>query len=888
MDKRLTDILARVLARRDAGVLGDDEYRYLEGLMAPPAAAAASEARPLWAWVHERLTRWAWAGFELDLEVDLGSEVNMILADAGAHGAYETSAARWAAPVTRKGLQRALAKHLTSPTEGDDTVRGTAALLAGLAGFDDFAPHLVTGLAGTRDGRWTWYDDAVLAALQSLAMLDAPAMRELAPLYARHDDSSKRAPARAWALRNAESLGAKRLAELLSPLDGDGASYVELLMAFPDAARLAVKGGLALEGKIVALLEGACLSWPTARALGALTIELDWKEPFAQWLSHGDAQVRAGAALAAAWGGAKWALKPLRARIKAAEETDDDVRAHLALADLSASPEPGALAAALEDESPARRLGAAWACLGVEGMADKLVARFGDDAASVRLAATCAWAIAQEGASDEFVGATLSDYFLHVEAGAQKLALRALEHAGVALPPLAEDLRLDLMGPALDRYDDAKRFYAQQRRLLMRWAGEDWYGSLQAELFPDDARASLEASLAVSETFSETRALWRSLSLVGGPATPMGRLRGALVAMETPRAIPLDDDAVVCAVLVALSGDDDLRARVLPALAASGPVGEAVLSHVLTAAGPDDEALKSAVQAASRSLEQPADALLVALRDLFDAPDQPLTPGGALDWIDYKLDAAGRRRLAERAALPGTPRAFAVETAVLLLGDSDTEVGLAALRCLAKHAGGEPWVGELLVARTHSSDWNARRLAAQLLAPSGHPAVLARLLALTVDSDTDVQNAAAEGLLALAAERAELGLAVLDIRDPERVRTRYKLTEEVDYANDARAEGLRLLLLGLDARKDAKMARARKGQKLVVTRLAADAEASHAASARPLSSEEFEALALYLRVDFADDETGSIVAVVDKDPTGEVLNALLQTESLVVATGAWS
>ena len=102
------------------------------------------------------------------------------------------------------------------------------------------------------------------------------------------------------------------------------------------------------------------------------------------------------------------------------------------------------------------------------------------------------------------------------------------------------------------------------------------------------------------------------------------------------------------------------------------------------------------------------------------------------------------------------------------------------------------------------------------------------------------------------------------------------------------AEALRRLLLGLDARKDAKMARARKGQKLVVTRLAADAEASHAASARPLSSEEFEALALYLRVDFADDETGSIVAVVDKDPTGEVLNALLQTESLVVATGAWS
>ena len=100
MDKRLTEILARVLARRDAGVLGDEEYQYLENLVARPAAASASETRPLWAWVHERLTRWSWEGFELMRDLDWGSEVNGLLADAGAPGAYETSAARWVTSTT--------------------------------------------------------------------------------------------------------------------------------------------------------------------------------------------------------------------------------------------------------------------------------------------------------------------------------------------------------------------------------------------------------------------------------------------------------------------------------------------------------------------------------------------------------------------------------------------------------------------------------------------------------------------------------------------------------------------------------------------------------------------------------------------------------------------
>jgi HEAT repeat protein len=888
MDKRLTEILARVLARRDEALLGDDEYRYLEALVAPPAAPAASEAKPLWAWAHEQLSRWGAGGFELARDLELGSEVNTLLADAGAPGAYETSAARWAAPVTRKGLKRALTRHLASPTEGDDSVRGIAALLVGLAGFEELVPQLVAGLAGARDGRWSWWDDAITGSLQSLTMLDAPAMRELCPLYARHDTLTFRAPARAWALRHPEVIGPAALAKVLAPADGDGTGYFELLARYPDAVRAAVEAGLKLESKVVELLGDSDLTWSAARGLGVLAVTLEWKEPFTKWLAHACAEVRAGMALGAAWRGEKWAIKAVRARVKEATEDDDDVRACLAAAELAGSTDVGALGAALESDDAERRLGAAWACLGVAGTTDKLLARLRDDDKRVARAAECVWALNTDGDAREYVDAAVTGYCLHADETACMLALRALEHKGIALPPLAEDIRLDLLGPAAGGYDEARRFYAEHRRELMRWAGENWMGSLQVALFPEHARVSIETALNGTTSWSEAVALWLALAAVGGPQTAAGRLRGALLGIESGRTITLDEEDFLPAVIVALTGDNELRVRALSALGTAGARAEPVLAYVLENLSTDDHAVKTALQSVARSLEHVSDPTLTAIRELVGAPDQPLTPSVVLDWIDYKVDTAGRRQLVDRAALPDTPTELAFQMAELLLHDEDSEVALAALRCIAQRGGGAPWVAQLALARSYSGDWQARQLAAELLANAGGDAALSRLIALTTDDDNDVQNAAANGLTKLAANRAELGLAVLDIRDPDRVKTRYGLTEEVNYSNDTRAEALRLLLLGLDARKDGKLARARKGQRVVVTRVKTDSDHGQAASARPLTATEFESLALYLRVDFADDETGSIVASVEQETTGEVLNALLQSDSLVVATAAWS
>jgi hypothetical protein len=51
---------------------------------------------------------------------------------------------------------------------------------------------------------------------------------------------------------------------------------------------------------------------------------------------------------------------------------------------------------------------------------------------------------------------------------------------------------------------------------------------------------------------------------------------------------------------------------------------------------------------------------------------------------------------------------------------------------------------------------------------------------------------------------------------------------------------------------------------------------------------ELESLLLYFKVTFADEETGSIVAEIGEEPTGELLTALLQTESVAVLTAGWT
>lgn len=890
MDKRLNDILGRLVSRRDAGDLTDDDFAYLTRITARDARPADTDAMPLWHWVHARAAAWEAPWFELTASLELGEAADAILSEAGATGApFETNPARWTARVTREGLKRALRKRLATDTEYDDDPRALAALLVGLGGFDDLAPLLVSGVQATRSGQRAWWDEALQNALKSLTMLDHPSMRELAPFYAKHENSSLRAPSRAWAARHAGSLDEDAVTAMLTPhASGEGGAYANLLGSYPDVALVAIEGGAKVHEALKSALENETVSFRAAFGLGRLAIERKWKDAFKAWLAAGDRDTRGSVALAACWAKAPaWARAAVQERLEPGGEDDEGVQSCLVTAAITLDADPDArIAEFLAHEKPAWRVGAVWACLGRKGGLAKARERLQDDDTDVReAAAAVVIADAQRDAPD-----ALDLVMVPVLNGEwewrRRLAVRALAAAEVPTSPAVEDYDYSDGVYSPESFERATAFYARNPDWLYRWYASTSIGTVQAMNDVDTARFSLESDLESATDAAEATRIWLELSCVGGPRTASGRLRGALLTTPDTRRVPLDDETFLPALTIALRGESCWRAPAIRALGAMGDRVEPVLANMLHARV-DDEVTAAAVRAALE-LEHPSDALLAEMKTLFTDTEVPITEFKLLRWMELKLDNGHKAQLAARLGDKALPDGLAKNLLTTMASDDAAELSMAGFTALHARYADAPWMHAVIDLRSRSNDWNLRRQAADLMGKHGDDRALPRLLELLTDSDNDVVNSTAAALAGIASRNPALGLAVLDIRDPDQVKTRFGLTEEIDYSKDSREESLRLLLLGLDAKKDAALAKRHRGKKVVVSRVTAESASERGTVTRPMATAEFEALALYLKVDFADDETGSIVADVQKDPSGEVLSALLQTESLVVTSAAWS
>lgn len=891
MDKRLNDILGRLVARRDAGALGDDDYAYLAGLVAraAPSTEGDDAARPLWHWVRARAAAWEVSWFELTALVELGEAVDALLSDAGAAGVpYESSVARWAAPVTREGLRRALRRHLATDLEGAEEARAVAALVVGLAGFDDLAPLLVSALQSALAGRREWWDDAVHNALRSLTVLDHPSMRELAPRYARHDNGSLRSAARAWAARHADALTPAELAAVFTPHHGgEGAAYADLLAEHPDVAERVMARDVDVMSALKSALEADTVSLRGALGVTRLAVSAKAKDIVKAWLADGDVRVRGAAALAVFGAKAKWARAAVHERLGEGGEDDEGVQSCLAAAAVAVDGDPDAkLTEMLSHERASLRVGAVWACLGRDGGVAKARERLRDDDGDVRAAAAAVVMAAAHPDAPDAMDLVMLPVLDSEHDWRKWLALRALEGAEVPASPVVEDHDLSEAGLGPDRFERARAFYAEHPDLLYRAYGADAMGTLQSLHDAEAARHSLESDLESATDRDVATRLWLELACVGGPRTASGRLRGALLEARPERKVALDEASFVPAVVLALRGGSLWRAGALRALASTGARVEALLSS-LVRWQVDDETTRDAVLAALE-VDHHDDPVLDDARTLLTDPGASLAGLAHLAWLEMKLDDGHKVTLAQRLADPAVPDRDATPLLAAMAGDDHDELSAAAFASLhARHATA-PWMAAAVDLRSRSGSWTARRQAAEIMGRAGDERVVPRLLEALQDDDSDVQNAAVQSLIDVASRHPALGLSVLDIRDPELVRARLGLSEDVDYGKDGREEALRLLLLGLDARKDAALARKHRGRKVVVARVTAAGADEHAPVARPMSSAEFEALALYLKVDFADDETGSIVADVHKEPSGEALSALLQTDSLVVASASWS
>jgi hypothetical protein len=195
-------------------------------------------------------------------------------------------------------------------------------------------------------------------------------------------------------------------------------------------------------------------------------------------------------------------------------------------------------------------------------------------------------------------------------------------------------------------------------------------------------------------------------------------------------------------------------------------------------------------------------------------------------------------------------------------------------------------VDEITRAGKESQNLQLTRGTVATMAQIGDPAFVPRLVELAVGDDESHKDAAVRGLERVAERFAALGLIVLDIRDPYRLATRYGISDQIDHAADRHSEALRLLMLALDRKRSADRAVAENGRKVMLTPLSAEVETVPTEGGWDQAT--FEQLALYLSVTFVDEDSGTVIAEITTEPTGEVLSALLQTRTVCATTVAWS
>jgi hypothetical protein len=887
--KKLKDALSRLAERRDAAALTDDDWSAIEESLGRRAEAGADAPRPLWAYIREQSVRWK-ALLELPLDW-IGQEVDAILLEAGADPALrlDNGRARKSAAITRAALSASIKKHLA---HDQANLRAWAYLLIGLGRFDEHAGAMVEAIAAGREEREAWTTTTTVPpALESLAMLEHPRAAELAKKFLNHTDDRLRRAAQVCTLQSADQLDDAALAAAL-----DAGISAPVLLSFPDVFVRARRGGFDLEQRLRSLASShyrgadhATIA-KMARDAGLDDYYKHLLEPGGNW------EGRFACMHDAVAEGRIASFKDLLSR-----ESDDNAVIPL-VAGLAINLPEAERRPYLEDRlrngSTAHKVGAALAAVAVPGLDDALAAAGADNDQDVHAALIFAAAGRCQPVSQELIDVALFRLSRSWRNNLVRLAGAVLRAAKLPIPDTVIDAAYfdGRMAPwRRDDHDELLAFYRRRPDLLVRRLHPEVNRDSELRIRASRFAAliggplfenALEQRLDAADYSDEVGELYLECLCHGGPRSAIGDTAGLLNLHEPSHPVSVPADALTATVVLALRTDSNVRSRAAAALHQLGEAAEPylrLLAHAVT----DLYVGKSLAQSL---------AMVQAATDPVLADLSRLMNGDAKRLEDLELSelAAGAGAPSVRAKLcelaPSTPAGeeLAGRYLIALAGDREDEVALGALDALARRRGDEPWVQELVVLASRSSNWSLSRQAVAIMGGSGATAFVPRLLEVLGEAqkknDTDLGGRAVTALQNVADASPEMGLLVLDIREPHVVNTRYALNAQVDWNADRRTEAHRLLLTALDQRKSADNAARARGK----TALFSKPGAGQGAVARTVPAAELESLLLYFKVTFADDETGSIVAEVGDEATGELLTALLQTESVAVLTAGWT
>lgn len=893
MDRKLRDVLTRLAAGRDPAALADTDWAAIDAALGNRVEADPSAPRPLWAHVREQALRWKQV-FELPIDW-IGSDTDAVFIDAGVPASYRLDGgiARRAAPVRRDALVKSVTKHLTHEYP---SVRALAAMLVGLAKLDEVVPVMVEALTSGREERNSWGAAQVIGPmLESLAMLDHPQARELAAKWTSHSDDRLRRAAQVCTLLAAAQISDGELARAL-----DGGVHNHVVLSFPDVmVRLGASSteqGLILAQRL-AQVEQNSYRYSDGTILASIARRAKLVDFHRHLLGANNYELKHAAIQELIGTGATECLDAARAQL--AQESDDQAQAALICAISTLLPDDAARRAWIEEKlagSTGERTGACYAALLVPGLTERLRPLLADSEEDVRRAAATALLVHSDDCSTELLEVRLLELSRNWRGFNYKLAGKMLGLTRHGAPWVAIDsvLLTDQLAPcARDAFDAIVAFYrANPERLIRRLSPEVTNqeqvrvraAHLAGHLGGEILEAAIEARLSACDSWTECVELCLEATCAGGPRTPVGKTAAKLLLHEQTTPVELDADDLLPAVILASRQDSMIRSRAAGALyqlpeAAPYLGGLAQLGN--------DTSLGKAVGQALAQMSGAADKLVCELADLMAGRTKKLTDLSLLPVVANAGAYEIRAKLAEAATHPDNAWDDVARFMVTLAGDGNQDVAIAALTALARRAGGERWVQAMLLEKSRSDDWSVSRQTIDIMGGSGHAAFVPRLVEMLnkalVDSDQDRGNRCVAALEQIADANPDRGLVVFDVREPYALNTKFGMQENVDYNADRKTEALRLLLLGLDKRKNAEAAKAAKGKTILFT-------ASHAAvgPARPLGGTELEGLVLYLRVTFSDADSGDIVAEVGDEPTGELINALLQSHAVSVTHATWS
>ena len=880
MDHRLRGILARVRDRGEASGLSSQDLGYLGEILGDDRTDD-DVAKPLWAFVQRQALL-----FHNIFDLEPHTYVNglpQLLTDAGVQTPqHQQGPTLWSTPVKPSALHAAVRRNLTSSAPERRTA---AATLVGLAEFEDLAPVVADALSSGREDRSDYPQQVIAAMVQALVRLAHPQATELATKYLHETDYNLKESVRG-ALLCADRVEADHVQRLVG---ADG--RIDRVLRRPQALIRGVTEGVIDRDTLRHVLTNdrynSALTMSSARVL----LQTDQRDLFVELLA--DAQLAPALALAVAWSDADWTLEPLRTALTSSTSREAKMAMVAAISTLGGEPEAFLRSQIAMGES-GRTHGAVWGALGRPALDADLRALADHDHEGIRRAVRFVLAHNQGSVDPSLSEALWLDQLRESGWWPWQIAIDAVDGVGMARPPLVELFRVLSSHPPLgdrQRLDQAIAAFRDAPWHLVRWLDPndtDHEQRTRATLFAGVVggplmRATVEQRLLQEGDLHQDPLKVLTLGALGGPQSTVAAVRCRLALQEHNTTTQVQPEEQRAALALALTGQGELGARATRALAAFGAeVEEELLLLICRTDNQRDEAAEVAAD-----IPHPRSALISDLADLLSGRTTRISDLIAPAQLVCLPSPHVRRALAERCAHPDNPLSEVMPLLLLLLTlPSDIEVEAAALAALSDHLPDASWVQQRVIGLSHreNTHWNAPDLALRIMAQAANPVYLPRIgQLLTEDNHSRIQNAQA-ALARINEAHPQAGVLELDVREPWQIRERYGLDENVNYEADQVSEALRLLMIGLERRSQPDAVAEAAGRRLLFTPLDGDLP--------PMSTrvpaDRIQPMLMYLKVLFADEDTGSVVAEVDQESSGEVLTALLQSKPTAAFVVSWS